>query len=353
MKIALVTDQHFGVRNDNTKFLDYFEKFYSNIFFPKLKEEGIDTIIDLGDSFDRRKFINYYSLERSYNMFYDIIKANNMKMYSLVGNHNDYFKNTNDTNSVDLLLSRYDNIVCVNEPITQDFDGLDIVLLPWINSSNRDSSIEYIKTSKAQALFGHLELQGFEMYRGAINDHGDDPNLFNKFDIVCSGHFHHKSTRGNINYLGSPYEMTWSDFNDPKGFHIFDTATRELTFVQNPYTMFNKVWYDDTDASVADIVDEDFSNLSGTFVKVIVKNKTNPYWFDMFIDRIEKADVSHLQVVEDHLNLDLEDDEDLVNEAEDTLTILKKYVDQLDIKADKVLVDQLVRDLYSEALSVS
>jgi hypothetical protein len=147
--------------------------------------------------------------------------------------------------------------------------------------------------------------------------------------------------------------MTWSDFNDPKGFHIFDTATRELTFVQNPYTMFNKVWYDDTDASVADIVDEDFSNLSGTFVKVIVKNKTNPYWFDMFIDRIEKADVSHLQVVEDHLNLDLEDDEDLVNEAEDTLTILKKYVDQLDIKADKVLVDQLVRDLYSEALSVS
>jgi hypothetical protein len=73
----------------------------------------------------------------------------------------------------------------------------------------------------------------------------------------------------------------------------------------------------------------------------------------MFIERIEKADVSHLQVVEDHLNLDLDDDEDLVNEAEDTLTILQKYVDQLDIKADKVQVDQLVRDLYSEALSVS
>jgi hypothetical protein len=225
--------------------------------------------------------------------------------------------------------------------------------LPWINSGNRDASIQYVQYSKAQALFGHLELQGFEMYRGAINDHGDNPNLFSKFDIVCSGHFHHKSTRGNINYLGSPYEMTWSDFSDPKGFHIFDTEKRELTFVQNSYTMFNKVWYDDTDATVADIVDEDFSNLTDTFVKVIVKNKTNPYWFDMFIERIEKADVSHLQVVEDHLNLDLDDDEDLVNEAEDTLTILQKYVDQLDIKADKVQVDQLVRDLYSEALSVS
>jgi len=353
MKIALITDQHFGVRNDNTKFLEYYDKFYSTVFFPTLEEQGIDTIIDLGDSFDRRKFVNYYSLMRAKKMFYDPIEERSWSLYSLVGNHNDYFKNTNSCNSVDLLFNKYESIYCVEEAEEIDFDGLTIAMLPWINSGNREASVEFIRNTTSQVLFGHLELQGFEMYRGAVNNHGDDPNVFNKFDVVCTGHYHHRSTRGNINYLGAPYEMTWSDFDDDRGFHIFDTDTRELTFVKNPYRMFNKVWYDDTDCDVTDIIDEDFSHLQGTFVKVIIKNKSNPYWFDMFIERLEKADINHLQVVEDHLNLDLDDDEDLVNEAEDTMTILKKYIESLEVKADKEKLEGLVHNLYSEALSIS
>ena len=58
MKIALITDTHFGARNDSLLFLDFFRKFYENIFFPTLKERGIKEIIHLGDVVDRRKFIN-------------------------------------------------------------------------------------------------------------------------------------------------------------------------------------------------------------------------------------------------------------------------------------------------------
>lgn len=177
--------------------------------------------------------------------------------------------------------------------------------------------------------------------------------FFNKFDVVCSGHFHHKSTRGNIHYLGAPYEMSWSDYDDPRGFHIFDTDTRELTFIQNPYTMFQKWFYDDTKWDTFERINEfNFDSAQGSYVKVIVKNKNNPFWFDTYIDRLEKAGALDIQVVEDNLNLQLEDDTDIVNEAEDTLTILTKVVDQWDTPVDKKRLDNFLRTLYTEALQV-
>jgi hypothetical protein len=209
-----------------------------------------------------------------------------------------------------------------------------------------------MKTSTAQIVMGHFEIEGFEMYRGTYCDDGVKAELFDKFDMVISGHFHTRSFSGNITYVGTPYEMTWSDYGDPKGFHIFDTDTRELEFIQNPHCMFYKLWYDDANASMSDILGIDFEQYKDAMVKVIIRNKVNPIWFDMYIEKLEKAGIVDLQVVEDHLNLNLEDDDDIVNEAEDTLTILGKYVDQLEIKADKQKLDNLLRTLYHQALSM-
>jgi DNA repair exonuclease SbcCD nuclease subunit len=231
------------------------------------------------------------------------------------------------------------------------FDGTKILMLPWICDENREESLHAIKTSSAQIVMGHLELQGYEMFKGHKSTHGDDPKLFDRFDCVFSGHFHTKSNSGNIFYLGSPSQYTWSDYGDERGFHIFDTETRELEFFRNRSSVFRKVFYNDTESDLENIVNFDPQEYAGCFVKIIVQNKTNPYWFDMFIDKIEKAGVSNLQVVEDHLNLNITEDEDLVNEAEDTLTILKKYVGGMTIN-DKKRVDSVVTSLYNEALSI-
>ena len=133
---------------------------------------------------------------------------------------------------------------------------------------------------------------------------------------------------------------------------MFDLKTRELQFIENPFKMFYKIVYDDLNKTFEDVLEIDFSYLKDSFVKVIVKNKTNPYWFDLYIEKLEKVGLTDVQVVEDHLNLNLEGDDDIVNEAEDTMTILKKYIDSIEIDTDKQRLDKLIRTLYDEALSV-
>lgn len=352
MKIALITDQHFGVRNDSPVFHDFFEKFYIDFFFPYLADNGITQIIDLGDTFDRRKYINFYSLSRSRKYYYDELTRRNLKLTSIVGNHVIPYRNTLSLNALDLLLNEYTNVTNISEPKEVVFDNTKIVLVPWICDDNQEQTMKLLETTDAQIVLGHLELGGFEMYKGVVADGHTDTELFSKFDVVCSGHYHHRSSKGNIHYLGCPYEMTWADYNDPKGFHIFDTDTRELTFVENPYRMFHKLFYDDIGKTLNDITDTDFSQYKNTFIKVIVKSKTNPYWFDMYIDKLEKAGAINIQAVEDHLNLNLEDDDEIINETEDTLTILRKYVDNIELETDKPALDELMRSLYEEALSV-
>jgi hypothetical protein len=225
-------------------------------------------------------------------------------------------------------------------------------MLPWICDENRKVSFEKIKSTPAQIIMGHLELAGFEMYKGSMVSHGDDRNIFNRFDLVLSGHYHHRSSDGTICYLGSHGEFTWSDYDDPKGFHILDTETRELTFIKNPYTMFEKVWYNDTDTKFLETI-FDYSKYRKKIVKVIVQNKNNPLWFDKFIENIESENPIEMQIVEDHLNLNLEDDNDIVNEAESTIDIFKKYLETTQIKnVDTVKLTSKIIELYQEALTV-
>lgn len=353
MKIALITDTHFGARGDSIAFAEYFNRFYYEFFFPYLADHGIRNIFHLGDIVDRRKYINFVTA-RHLRTFIDKCSNSNIRLDVIIGNHDTSFKNTNEVNAMRELYdhSKYE-VNYYDEPTVVNLDGLDIGVLPWVCSGNYNESMEFLQNTSAQVLFGHLEIAGFEMYKGAVNDHGLSSSIFDKFDLVCSGHFHHKSTRGNINYLGAPYEMSWSDFDDPRGFHIFDTETRELQFIQNPYTMFQKWFYDDTKWNTFEYIDGfDFEAAKGSYVKVIVKNKNNPFWFDTYIDRLEKAGALDIQIVEDNLNLQLEDDSDIVNEAEDTLTILTKVVDQWDTPVDKKRLYNFLTTLYGEALSV-
>ena len=354
MKIAIVTDTHWGVRNDSTAFADYFKKFYDDVFFPYLDDNGITTVFHLGDIVERRKYINFSTAARLEQDFVRPLANRDISVYYVVGNHDTYYKNTNEINAMTQLYGgrEYPNMEIITHPTEVTLDGCKIALMPWMCQDNMEAALSLISTTSAQILMGHLELAGFEMYKGSVIDHGMNSNVFSKFDLVCSGHYHHKSTKGNVNYLGCPYEITWSDYGDQKGFHIFDTETRTLEFIPNPYTMFNKIHYDDSTNQIESVTIEDLEKYRNTYIKVIVHTKNNPYWFDMFIDKLEKVDPLGIQVVEDNLYLNLEDDSDIVNEAEDTLSILKKFIDNTELNVEKKDVERFLSELYSEASSI-
>ena len=330
------------------------KRFLDDIFFPSLIENNIDTVVHLGDLVDRRKYINYLTAKRLRDDFLNPIWEKGITMHIIAGNHDTFYKNTNEVNSLKELVSgKYDNVHIWDQlPINWSFDGTNILLLPWICDENRDATFEAIKNSKSPIVMGHLELNGYEMYRGHISDHGDDPKIFDKFDLVCSGHYHTRSNSSNIFYLGTPAQYTWSDYNDDKGFHILDTETRTLTFIQNPYTSFKKFFYDDLNKQMDEVLLFDANEFKDCYVKVVVKNKTNPYWFDLVIDRLEKSGAADLQVVEDHFNLDLEADSDIVNEAEDTMSIVRKFIGSMNINTDKKRVETIIQNLYIEAHAI-
>jgi DNA repair exonuclease SbcCD nuclease subunit len=354
MKIAIITDQHFGARNDSLHFLDFYEKFYSETFFPKLDESGVKTLLILGDTFDRRKYVNFYSLQRAKKMFFDGLMKREILVYMLVGNHDTYYKNTNEVNSPELLLEDYPNIVVVESPQTLHLDygnvKADVCMMPWICADNYDRSMEEIKITTATVCMGHFEIEGFQMYRGAPSHEGLEPKMFNKFDQVFSGHYHHKSSRGNIHYLGNPYELTWQDHNDPRGFHFFDLETHELEFIENPNRMFMKLVYDDKADDIKTITNMDLSHLKSTYVKVVVINKTNPYLFDVLINNLYKVNPIDITIAEDFTELEEIEDND-VDQAEDTTTILNKYVDNLSTDLDKDKLKTILRHLYVEAMN--
>ena len=239
MKIALITDTHFGARNDNVNFNEYFYNFYEGLFFPYLQQNNIKHCIHLGDLMDRRKFVSYRILKDFRERFIQPFNYLKINLHILVGNHDIYFRNTNDVNSLqELLGERHDNIHLYPEAQEVDFDGFPILMMPWINPQNEIYSFGRMDDTKADTMMSHLEVVGFEMHGGHTSESGFDKSQFKKFDTVFSGHYHKKSDDGQIYYLGTPYQMTWSDYNCSKGFHIFDTETRELHRIVNPNKIF-------------------------------------------------------------------------------------------------------------------
>ena len=357
MKIALITDQHFGGKSDSNSFNDYIAEFYTKQFFPYLEDNEIHTVIDLGDTFDRRKYVNFSILEKVKEYYFDVLAEKNIKLHSIVGNHSTYYRNTNSVNSSQLLYGHYDNIEVYPEVSTICIDVTLIDLIPWINSENYEKTMYFIKHSKAQVALGHLEVEGFAMYKNYVAGDGLQPNIFKGYEFVASGHYHHKSSKGNIHYLGAPYEITWNDYDDPKGFHIFDTETREVEFIKNNYRLFEKIYYDDENYAT-DFERLDTSYYTNKIVKLIVENKTKIAEFETFLDRMYKANPIDLIILEDlsEYTARYSDEEGEDVEVGNTATFLEEYVDSMPIDNEKRVerkkVKRLLQILYNEALNM-
>lgn len=349
VKVAIINDTHMGARKNNPIVNEYFFKFWNNVFFPYLKNNNIKRIFHLGDFVDDKKFMNYqiYNswrlnlIEKSFHL--------GLEWDMMVGNHDVPYKNTNTPNALEELFSGLPNVRIYTSPKDIIIDGQNFAFIPWINDENFSVVASYIRKTKAKIAFGHFELNGFEMDKGNICKTGIDvKNLeLDKFEKVFSGHFHHKSDNGHIFYLGTQYQITWADADDIKGFHVFDTDTHEIEFIQNPYILFHKIKYNDS-VTLPDI--KDLSKYSGTYIKLYVLNRANHSHYDKYLQALNVVEPISIQVIEDSYSItrmeeDLENeefafDEEEFTDVQDTLILLKKYVDNQNFDSENKTVDK-------------
>lgn len=350
MRLALLTDIHYGVRNDSPAFLDAHAKFFKNTFFPYLKQNDIKTVICLGDLLDRRKFINYYTAKRLREDFLiplgDIVN----EMYWILGNHDIFYKQSFDIKaSTELGLQRFNYLNIIDKPENFCFDGLQVLMVPWITDENRDECLTHIKSGGASICMGHFEIQGFDMFKGVPSHVGEDKDLFRNFRCVYSGHFHHKHNRGNIHFLGSVGDYTWAEYGSDHGFHVLDTETENLEFIANPYSMHAKIYYDDS-GEFSVIPPGGFDYLNGKIVKIVVVNQTNPDMYEWYLSQLEAAKpLDYKTTYEVMVANNLGQINSASISEKDTLTVIRDVIAMTNTSINSTKLDQLMIQLYQAA----
>jgi DNA repair exonuclease SbcCD nuclease subunit len=348
MKICFLNDTHFGIRGDSQIFFDYSMKFFDEVLFPYLDENNIKTIIHAGDLMDRRKFVNFNILHQIRERFITKLHDRNINFHCILGNHDVYYKNTNRVNSIKELFG--DDITIYDTPTVVDFDGLKLALLPWVNKENYDNSLKFIKTASAPILVGHLELDGYEVLRGIKHQGGMNSSLFDRYEKVFSGHFHCKQSRHNVYYLGTQYQMTFSDIAETKGFHVFNTEDRNIDFIKNPHNMFHVLRYDDNDGPHK-VTNMNFEYLENCYVKLYIDCRKHPNSFDQFLEKMYSFNPADVNIIENFDDSD-PNDKELVDLGQDTITLINNEINSSEEIYDKDKMKKIIKDLYMESLSI-
>lgn len=352
MQLAILTDTHFGIRSDSLVFANNQEKFYREIFFPKLDELGIKQVIHMGDFWDNRKSLTLVAIDRARKFFFDELEKRNIKLIIIYGNHDVAMKNSNWPNSIDFIGKMYPNVHVVKTFEVHSFDSLNIGFISWVNKENLEASLDFINTCGAPYLCGHFEIQTFDMTPGQKNEHGFLPATFDRYEKVFSGHFHTMSDDGKIQYISNTNQFNWSDYNLKKGFRILDTKTKQLTFVENTYNIYEKIIYTDE----LDILDFDYEPYREKIVRVYIQSfgTTNQQKLNLFIDRLQNV-VFNVEVLE--VNETSYDGELTEADLKDTGIdeVITKYIDGVvqNELIDKGKLKSYFMDLYNEALSIT
>ena len=354
MKICLITDCHLGIRQSHDVWEEHILSTLDRVVQHCL-DNGIDHIVCLGDSFDVRKNVNSKTLSAVKHRFFERLVKEQIKFIACVGNHDSYFKDTISVNSLSIHLSSYPNVTVYTEPSVHVFaDGSNICLVPWISPPDVSDFMDKINEAHlvSDSCLGHFEFAGFVYQRGVVADHGmDHENISSLFRTVLSGHYHSKSTRGNVTYLGTAYDLTWADWGEDKFFHVFDTVTHELTPIKNEESLFHKLFYVESQ-----LTEDLFKELGSTtalkdkVVKVIIQERKDSARFDLFMDLLYAQNPFSVDVVDETI-LDAADIKTEMKEmlSQSTIDIIHTVLEDVDVEGyDMGKVKSIMVELYNK-----
>jgi DNA repair exonuclease SbcCD nuclease subunit len=346
-KVALLGDQHFGYGDGRLVMHQFMERVYRDWMIPLLIERGIRQVFQFGDIYDKRKGVDSYSATESKRYFFEPLAEAGIQFIGLIGNHDAFFTNSIEVNSPDLLLQDYRHVELIQNPVKVKIGTAIVDIVPWIARDNEQQIANFIAESESDYLFGHFEIEGFAMYKGVEAQHGMNRDFFKKYKKVFSGHYHTRSDDGNIMYVGTPHELNWNDYDDPRGIHIFDSETGELEFIPCPFTLHTMLVYDEDTVNVKKLPD-----IENKYVKLVVDKRTDFKKFDKYVTALNALGPLDLKIIEDFSQFN---DVEVTVDAKglnDTPTLLRNYVDETDTDLDKERLKRELNQLYLEAQEV-
>ena len=343
-KICFLGDIHIGARNASNVVCEHQLKFFENELFPYLKANKISTIVQLGDLFDNRKNSNHYILSEWKIRFFDYLEKNKINLITLIGNHDIFHRNNLKINATSLILGKYKNITIIEEPSEIMIGDTQFAVIPWVCDENREEVSKVLLTSISNYCLCHAEFKGFAMQKG-IEGHGtEETHLYDKFDLVLSGHYHTRSHVNNILYTGIPFELTWADYDDQKGFHVFDEESHNFDFVKTRTQLFTKIEYvgNDTNLPSSDIITD-------CYVKLIVIDKGDSSKLESFISKLNNMNPIELKVIESDVNFSSDDNVETNIELKSTINLIQDFVNNNETTLDKNRLNMMLGELYVES----
>jgi len=355
LKVVLLGDTHIGCANDHPVQYNNIERFFQ-WFWGEIDRLGITHIYHLGDLTDNRTRISYPAVYQLKRCVIDPVAARNIEFHLLIGNHDTNLRSTTELNS-GILLEGKKNIYTYSDPTELTApDGTVFGVLPWITKNGIDAAKDFLNTTSSDYILGHLEIKGAQMLKGVRADHGQESNLFDKFRATFSGHFHHKNSYGKIHYIGNTNQFNWGDHGEDRGFTVLDTETGGFEMVVNPFSPFQKLYYDDVENSYDDLTYLDAWDLTLMMIKVIVVQKQNPYLLERYVQKLTDRGAYSVQIVE-HDSVEFSSseetsEEDIKEFKADTMTILNEYVNTTAMSDEQsTRVMKIMREIYAEASS--
>lgn len=349
MKVVLIGDMHFANSNGSKAYQKNIKLFCDKVLFPTLLKYKIKKVLQTGDIFHSRTTTHSESLDNAKRCFFDKLRDNNIELELILGNHDLFYKESLSINTPELVLGEYKNITIHKEPSTLKLDEVTIDMFSWICDENRQKTLEYISKSKSDYCFAHLELVGFKMSKSHVAEHGDDPITFSKYKQVWSGHYHSKSQAGNILYLGNPTQDTFESVDELKGFHIFDTETREMEFIENPYNLFERIVYDDSKAIQS-------KDITEKYVKLVIENCTDNKKLESYIESLWMQNPHDIKVVDNMVASDAIDSDITIEQLESSSFELVSFLTQYSNDNNENLDDtqkSLISDTYKKLFTMN
>jgi len=309
-KYIIVTDTHLGYKGGSDEYHNIAISLFNRIV-EVAKENGIKSLIHGGDFFDSRKAIPVRTIPIALDII-SLLKTQFDMIYILAGNHDIHYKDKIDPTSLDIFMGHSDGVTIVKSPIVV---GNNIHLQPWLIDG-----FKHMSDYSNAYLIGHFEMSGITINRaGTISKVGISTSDFKDYKMVLSGHYHTRSTTGNITYLGSPYHMTFNDEGD-RGFYIFDDIDGSLELI--PFTEYPKFIIFEYDKI-------DMSKVNGNNIKVIFTDDIGTAKINTINNKIYESCPNQLFVefsFKESFNNDIVSDQS-IDEIIDIRSIEKKYLD--------------------------